>query len=429
LLELGWYLAAVVAAALLARRMVPARGSWKLGALMAGSFVVAIPWVMQLRGDFPGIACSLLALYFLMSSKPSDVWWAGLLAGLAPQFKITFVAAGAAGGLYLLVFRRWDQLWRFAVAAGLSSVGVYAVLAWREPGMLSNILMLRKMIQHPPGVVGFVREVLREPVFLLALATGGALVVPMLRQRRPRWFLLGSYLGLGFVVAVCTSLQAGANINYFYELLLGSTPLVVLGMLHLRAERWSTAAVLAGLLMIVALGLPGHIRDDVWEALHVRGQIAQRNHDYEAWGTIVDGTKLLSTIPDVTVLRSERVMTDSLLLNYLQITAGVDLSSLERRIHESEFDIVVTQPKDNSWRGVYVLPRGVKQALLDSYLPYCLLEEHLALLPSQPKDDRAIDDLRERLRKAGCNVQAVKDCLKDGKCGLQVAEDLFRPTF
>ena len=47
--------------------------------------------------------------------------WAGLLAGAAFQFKITFVAALAAGGLWLLVLRRLRDLALFT-AAGVSSV-------------------------------------------------------------------------------------------------------------------------------------------------------------------------------------------------------------------------------------------------------------------------------------------------------------------
>ena len=57
---------------------------------------------------FPAICCSLAAIRLLLSPSPWAVAWAGLAAGLAAQFKVTFVAAGAAGMVWLAASRDWE---------------------------------------------------------------------------------------------------------------------------------------------------------------------------------------------------------------------------------------------------------------------------------------------------------------------------------
>ena len=69
LLEFVWFLLCLTASALLTRRLVPGRKVFFLGLLLAASFSTMTFWVLQLRSDFPGICCSLLALYFLMSPQ------------------------------------------------------------------------------------------------------------------------------------------------------------------------------------------------------------------------------------------------------------------------------------------------------------------------------------------------------------------------
>jgi hypothetical protein len=413
LLELVWFLAALASAALVAQRLIPARGTFRLALLSAVSFSVMTSWVMQLRSDFPGITCSMLALYFLMSRRPRDVWWAGLLAGLALQFKITFVAAAAAGCLWLLLYRRWQDFVRFAAAAAVSSVGLYFLINQFEPEMLNSILMMRKMIAHPAGVVRFIREVFNEPSFLLALA----IFATMLARPFGRWRLLALFLGCSFVVATYTSLQAGASINYFYEPLLASTPFVTLGMLRLRSARLGSAGTFLGLLVLLPYALPLLART-LREAINVPARVEQRNADYDSLRTALKGKTLLSTMPDVTAAVPDRVVPDSILLNYLVLTAGADISPLEAKVRQGDFDLVVTHPGDYLWRRVPELPRGLRRAIMDSYHPYCLLRNMLVHLPNNPA--RSNEELAQRIKNLGC-----QPC-RNGNCpGLDIAVEAF----
>jgi len=330
------------------------------------------------------------------------------------------------GLLWLAAHKRWGDLARFAGLAGISSVGLYALAAWYEPEMLSNILMLSKMIPHPAGAVVFVRQVLAEPVFLLALSGLLAMSIPLMTQRRPRLQLLVLFLGLSGGIAIYTSVQAGASINYFYEPLFASTPLAVLGMLRLKAGRLRSAGVFVGLLVLIPYVLPRLIAN-VRGGLQVSAQVAERNRTYDDLRVALDGTKLLSSLPDVTVLRPERVITDSVLLNYLVLTRAADLASTEARIRDAEFDLVVTQTADYAWRGVPVLARGIRGAIMETYRPHCVLRNMLVHLPKDEGGRTGAANLQGRLERLGCEQQT---CQPGSKCaGLGVAVEAFVPTF
>jgi hypothetical protein len=77
-------------------------------------------WLLQLRAEFLGITFSLLAMRLLMSDRRWTIGAAGLCAGMALQFKITFVAAAATGTLWLTWQQRWGSLLRFVTVATVS---------------------------------------------------------------------------------------------------------------------------------------------------------------------------------------------------------------------------------------------------------------------------------------------------------------------
>jgi hypothetical protein len=419
LLELVSFCGCVAAAALLSRRLLGRRGVYRLAVLLALSFSVVPLWVMQLRGDFQGITCSLGALYFLISRKPSGILWAGALAGLAVQFKVTFLAAAAAGCIWMLLYRRWMDLLRFVTIASVTSVGFYLFI-WRlEPHIFQNILVLSKMIQHRAGVVVFIRQSLQEPVFLLAIAALVVLLPRIASRRWPRWQLLTIYLSISLAIAIVTSLQAGASINYFYESLFASVPFAVLGMLQLKLARLRIAGVFLSFLLLVILG-PQAAKVVRW-VRQAPAEVAHRNLKYDQLRQALEDTTVLSSIPDVTILRPERIIPDFILLNYMVMTAGEDVSGLEARIRKNDFDVIVTQPADYLWRGVPVLPRTVRSAIMDAYQPYCLLSDKEFHFPKNRPDTL---NVRKRLQEIGCQVQS---CQLTATCpGLGISVEAFK---
>jgi len=89
------------------RALIPVRAAWWWGLLIAISITSLESWPIQLRGDFPGIFFGLVAIRLLLARSRYAVLLAGLCAGLATQFKLTYVAALVAGSLWLLFYKRW----------------------------------------------------------------------------------------------------------------------------------------------------------------------------------------------------------------------------------------------------------------------------------------------------------------------------------
>jgi hypothetical protein len=398
LLELAWFLACIGASALLARELVPGRRAFLLGLLLASSYSFLNHWVLQFRGDFPGIACALLAVYLLMRRRTA---LAGLCAGLALQFKITFVAAALAGGLWLLIYRRWRDFGIFAAVVLAVGAGGYLLVAVREPHMISNITMMRKLIPHPAGVVSFIRRVLADPVFLLAMASLWRLLPFITLRGWRRWQLLVLFLVASSGVAIVTSLQAGASINYFYDVLLAATPLAILGLIGLKSVSGAagrTAVLLLGLILLFTQVLP-KAAAVVRETPQVWREVAERNRQYDALRAALRNVRILSFLPDVTLLSKERIIVDPTLFTYRVLTSGVDTRAVTDRLRAHDFDVVVTPPADYSWRTLPWIPPAIRDVITSSYKPYCKARGALFHLPPSP-DDR----LKKQLQEAGCEV-------------------------
>lgn len=413
LLELFWFLACVFMAGALTRRLIPARSSFTLGILLAASYSMMIPWVLQLRADFPGITCSLLTLWFLTSRGRRSIIFAGICAGLALQFKITFVAAAVAGCAWLIFYRRWRALAEFAVATGVFSVGLYAAFWWREPEMLRQMLTLKKVPPHLPGLVVFFRQLVAEPGVLLALAGLLPMFGFLLARQRPRLQLMLIFVMISASAATLASLQPGASLNYFYEAIFAATPFAVLALLRLEARASLTASLLVALVLLTTSVLP--------RASHTRvSKVAGRNQNYEDLRHALSGVRLVSSVPDVTFLTPDPVITEPYLLTDLSMAHGVDLSPLTDKISQQYFDLAVTHPANYSWRGIPQLEPGLRSAITASYVPYCLRGDDLFHLPK----DRPPLALEEKLRSIGCEVVT---CGPGTKCpGLSVAIEAFK---
>jgi hypothetical protein len=404
-LELIWFVGALAAASLVTTRLIPARRLFPLAMLMAVSFSVMTEWVLQLRGDFPGIICSLLALYFLMSRRQRDIWLAGLFAGLATQFKLTLIAPAAAGFLWLIFNRRWADLVRFMIPATVMSFGLYAVLAWHEPEMLKSIMIMRKMIPHTLGVVKFFIQVFEEPPFLLGVAILLGLLVPMLARPYPRWQLLTIFLGCSFAIATYTSRQSGANVNYFYESLLALTPFVVLGMLRLRSGRARSMGIFLGLVLL--LSVKPALRS-LQAGVGAIAKVQERNVGLGLIRAALEGESVLSILPDVTAPLKGQVVSEPFLLNYLILSTGADVTPLEARIRKDDFDLVVTYPGNYSYRGVAFMPDPIRTAIMDSYHPHCRLGGILFHLPN--KRLASTEMVEERLKELVCERCDTAKC-------------------
>ncbi len=396
LIEIAAFLFCVAAVASITRVLIPHVWAWRWSVLLALSTESMRSWIMQIRGDFPGIFFSLVSIRLLMARSRWCVPLAGAAAGFATQFKLTYVSAMVAGLLWLAAQRRWKAAAEFTGAAVAASLGIYYLFLLREPRMLEHILVLRHaVIKDYRALFGSIGlDVLREPVLLL----GVAITLPLIALRRwSRWWLLIGYLVISLALAAVLDLQVGGNVNYFFEALFALVPLAAFGALQLGRRPFGTAGLFLSGLLLFHIAAPNAL--SAFRSIRQgHGETASWNRHMAALRSVLQGNRVLSTVPTVTYLAPETVISEPFLLSILDRQGLIDLQPLRNRILDHEFDIVVTMAEAEKWRGVPNLPVGLRPAIAEAYRPLCVFEGWLIHLPSTPPRP----GLPERFTAIGC---------------------------
>lgn len=390
----------VAVTASITRALIPGRKVWIGGLLLACSIGGMRGWVLQLRGDFPGILFGLLAIRLLLARPRWAVVAAGLSAGLATQFKFTFVAALVAGALWLSARRRWREAAVFLLAGLGTTGGLYLLFQLREPRMLAQILALGpKVVTDLGGTLDLARQVVVEPVFLLAVA--GLLLA--VKRRRGEWALPVGFMLVSLGIGALTAVQAGANVNYFFEGLFAATPLATYAFLQLVAEtrgRWATASLL---FPILVLGYPAYRNAaeamDSLEPPAPWTQVREENHETAALRGALLGHHVLALVPWVAVLEPSPVITEPYLASYLEAAGRFKATPIVAELQRQEFDAVVTDTSMHGYRGVPIVPPDIGAAVAAAYLPYCSLGDLIFFMPRTRSTPRP---LRDALDRIGC---------------------------
>jgi len=391
------FAACVVATASIARALIPVRGAGAWGLLLASTIGTMPQWVLQLRGDFPGAAFGLLSVRLLLANGRWAALLAGVAAGLAFQFKITFLAALVAGGLWLLALRRWRDLVQFAVAGLLFALGPYLYFQLREPQTLARILSLNSIVRDYRGMVLLALLSAREPVCLLALAA-----LPLVRWRgRSRWWLLFLFAAVSLAVALVTVVQAGGNSNYFFEGLFALTPLAVLGALRLAGGRWCRGPVgLLGAALLVWFFVVPRLESARWLLATSPGHRLAERRPIEMLRLALPGHRVLSTVPRVSILTDEPVITDPFAMAYMQRLGKFDTGPLLRRVRRQDFEAVVTLAASGDYRGVPTVPPDLLAAIAEAYQPFCAPGPSFVV--HLPRGAAASSAVGARLMELGC---------------------------
>lgn len=377
--------------------LVPVRFAWAWGMLLLSSIASMWSWVLQIRGDFPGIFFSLLAIRLLLARARWSVLLAGLCAGLATQFKFTFVAAAAAGAVWLLIQRQWSNVARFAVAAALASVVPYLLFSLREPRMLSQILALSPGIADVFGDLTFVTQTAGNLVVVLAMFG----LPPVVRHFWPRWALLIIFATVSFAIAGLTDLQAGGNDNYFFETLFAVVPLAVLGTFRLLALAPRNPVVTFFLVVLFAIHFMAP------RVLLFYGQIvtsdttvASRNDAFRKVEGVLRGHRILSTIPRLALIDPQPPLLEPFLLYYLQRLGKIDPEPLFSGIRGGAYGVVVTSNQAVAYRGLLAIGPDFRAAITSAYRPNCTLGGRLFHLPIRSNVDT--HELAADLARIGC---------------------------
>ena len=393
LAALAVFLLCVATVVSIVRALIPARHAWLWGLLLACSINSMAIWPILFRGDFPGILFSLVSIRLLLTRSSRMVPLAGLCAGFATQFKITFLAAIIAGSLWLLLRKQWKGLAGFLAAGVLTSAGLYLFFWMREPRMLSQILSLAPPIRDVFGCAKLIATAFSEPVVLLALAA-----LPLAASRAwPRWRLLLLFALVSFSLAGLVEIQALGDINYFFEGLFAVTPLAVLGAYRLIAwsrARPGLALFVTGIILIQFL-LPS-MREMYWHRSEISPRATRAREgmlrDMEA---VLRGHRVFSSIPRIALIDPQPALLEPVLLTYLRRLGKFDGRPILDRIRNEEFDVVITDPEaDQSYRGFRKL-EGIEDTITSAYVPGCAGKEMVVSFPRTcPPDNVLIEGLR-----------------------------------
>lgn len=390
------FLACVAVTGSIAAALIPLRGARAWGVLLASSIGTMPGWVLLLRADFLGAAFSLLSVRLLLASGRWPALLAGVAAGVAFQFKITFVAALAAGGLWLLVLKRWRDLLLFAAAGAVFALGPYLYFQLREPQTVARILVFfDSIIRDYRGLARLALTTAGQPVFLLALAA----LPRVMRRGLSHWWLLLLFATTSLAVALITGAHAGANINYFFEGLFALTPIAALGALRLAGGRVTSGLFVAGLLLSYAVVPNLDAARNLITELSPASRLAERQ-PIEMMQLALPGHRVLSTVPRIAILTDEPVLTEPFYMAYQQKLGKSDTGPLLARVRQQDFEAVVTPRRPTRWRGVPMVPPDLRSAIAEAYAPFCAPSPNLLVyLPRGAAHGVALGD---KLKALGC---------------------------
>jgi len=398
LLAISAFLICVGIAGSIVHMLIPSRLGWVWGILLPFSTRSMLDWILQIRADFPGIAVSLLAIRLLLSEASWAVPLAGVCAGFAMQFKITFVAAGAAAALWLLAQKRWKDFIRFAVPAGLFSVGPYLLYFLREPRMLQQMFALSPGIRNVTGNLELMDKAVVELVILLALVG----LTSVQCRMWPKGALVLLFAATSFLVAGFAGMQAGGNINYYFELFFAVVPIAVLGVFRLLELARSSALPGLALTSVLVIHLLAPMALQLYANIGLlrSGWINSNNAQLEQLEHALAGHRFFSTVPRLALLDPEPPLMEPYLLTYLHRLGKVDLGPFVEPIRRNEYDVVITSDSPDSWRGIGHVDPALREAIAGSYSPHCKFRNWLFHLPNRVQPDGSA--LTQELRKIGC---------------------------
>jgi hypothetical protein len=392
------FAACVAVTGSIAAALIPVRGARAWGVLLA-SAIGTMPgpgWILMLRADFLGAAFSLLSIRLLLVGGRWPALLAGVAAGVAFQFKITFVAALAAGGLWLLLLRRWRDLLLFATAGAVFALGPYLYFQLREPQTIARILVSDSILRDYRGLARLALTTAGQPVFLLALA---GLPRVMCRGGMRHWWLLLLFATTSLAVALITGAHAGSNINYFFEGMFALTPVAALGALRLADGGVTSGLFVAGLLLSYAVVPNIDAARNLIPELNQASRLAERQ-PIEMMQLALPGHRVLSTVPRIAILTDEPVLTEPFYMAYQQKLGKSDTGPLVARVLQQDFEAVVTPRRPTQWRGVPMVPPDLWSAIAEAYAPFCVPGPNLLVyLPRSAARGVAVGD---KLRALGC---------------------------
>ncbi len=366
-------------------------------------------WITQLRGDFFAISLNVLALLLITSTGAAHLrltLLAGLVAGLAPCIKFSYLTGCLTAVLWLLLWGQWRRALLFVSGVTTTLILVFGVTAWREPLFLRHVLLFsRTIVTDHYGQFYLFLDVFRDPLMLTGIS-GAVTILPRWRDRRISLLLI--YVAVSGIVAVLTSAHAGANVNYYFESAMALMVFAALGVSWLiRLERQMapgqpeirmlvTCGFLLSLVFFVKPLLVNGHRDT--SASHIR--VSLKNRRFEQLRQLRD-LRILSFSPDATMATGAALIEDPYGFTSLSIRGVIDISPLRSQIEAREFDVVVFDQEHTGWRGIPTVDPALVPVVQQHYSRHCEISGIILFLRKEPDPTRNAGII-EKIRHIEC---------------------------
>ena len=344
----------------LSRQLYASNRTAAISLLFAASITFLPDWVVQIRGDFIGLffslLCASMALQWMRSSAAGWYFGAIACAAAAVLTKQTFIAVPLGVFVSLIFGRRWVRALAWATGVGLVAAGSYLLVWQREPAMLQHYAALG----HPlfEFRVGLKLITSLRTQLLLPFAVAG--IVMATRTGSPTARVLALIAGASWGIAVLTVFQAGAAVNYFWEGLLICSVFAGGGAEAIRGRLQGLSGPAWALLLLVMIPwevstLATSSRSLARDYREQHGR-SGRLAEWTALSNALSGKRVLSPMPDVSLLGTPPVVPDPILASYLEVAGTWNYSPIIADLQAGRFDAVIIRPgrivSHGSYRGV-----------------------------------------------------------------------------
>lgn len=354
-------------------------------------------FVWQTRGDFFACLLSLSAIRLLLAGSAGAAAVAGICAGLAPLYKLSYVSAMAAGAIVLLL-RRSRLLIPFLSAAVAVFVSTHLLTLLAQPFFVDHHrLFFGIMSSTLDGWRAIVKPALLSPA-----AISCAIVVVMFPAASLRGGgLLAAYGLISLLVAAVASTQVGANVNYFFEPLMamaaiGSALPVVFGFLFVRrrrlpALRLVSAGVFAFTLLYVLVPLV--------RAMETIRTPKPEHRAAACLETLHQTSAVLSFVPRLSLFDDSAPLTEPFFVEAAAQKGHPLRRQLQARILAAEFDVVLLPVSipETRYRGIMHVHETTLECIRSRYEPFAVTPA--AAIHVRRDDARVKSLVREWLEK------------------------------
>jgi hypothetical protein len=275
-------------------------------------------------------------------------------------------------------------------------VAGYGWFLVREPRMLQQMFAFVPPVREYQVYALMLWRICREPVLLLAV--GGLLLRPRALRHKER--LVWLFAACSAAAALLTNLQAGGNVNYYFEGLFAMVPFAAYCVI--RLPRYTRAQTLPGILLplLLVAGFVMPMAESIARQ-EVPALLAApaRDRSIVALDRVLKSRNIFSTAPRLALFSAHPPLTEPFLFTMLNRTGKVSLADFTEPLGRQEFDAVVTSAIRRSYRGVEYIGPELRAAIQAFYYPDCIYGDYLIHLP---RARRANDGLAGDLRKVGC---------------------------